>query len=49
MSHYRKAITAIVGAVVAILAAAGYDADDDTVTAVITLLTAVAVYVIPND
>lgn len=49
MSHIRKAIVAVVGAVVAILATAGYDVDDDTVAAVISLLTAVAVYIVPND
>lgn len=48
MPGIQKAITALVGAGVAILAVAEIDVDETTATAVITLLTAVAVYFIPN-
>lgn len=48
MSEYSKAIVAIVGAVVAVLAAAGINVDPAVSTAVVTLLTALAVYWIPN-
>jgi hypothetical protein len=44
----QKAIVAVVGAVVTVLAVAGIEADDGIVAAVSTLLTAVAVYLIPN-
>jgi hypothetical protein len=45
----QKAVVAVVGAVVTVLAVAGIDADDEVVAAVSTLLTAVAVYAIPNS
>lgn len=48
MSSINKAIVAVVGAGVAIAAVAGFDVDDETATAVVTLLTAVAVYLVPN-
>lgn len=49
MRKYRKAATATVGAVVAILAAAGIDVDPEVSAAVVTLLTALAVYLVPNE
>jgi uncharacterized membrane protein len=51
MERYRKALVAVVGAVVAILAAAGVDDPqvEDTAQAVVTFLTALLVYVVPND
>lgn len=46
---YNKAIVAVVGAVVAVLAAAGIDVDPEVSAAVVSLLTAVAVYLVPNQ
>lgn len=48
MGRINKAIAAIVGAAVATLAVFNIDVDEQTATAVVTLLTALAVYVIPN-
>lgn len=48
MNEYNKAITAVIGAIVAILAAAGIDVDPAISTAVVTLITALAVYLVPN-
>jgi len=48
MHGIQKAIIAAVGAAVAILAVAEVHVDETTATAVITLLTAVAVYFTPN-
>ena len=49
MKQYRKAITAVIGAIVAVLAVANIDVDEETVAAVTTLATALLVYVIPNE
>lgn len=46
--EYNKAIAATVAAIVAILATAGIDIDPAISTAVVTLLGALAVYLIPN-
>ena len=50
MSEYRKTIAAAVGAVITILSAAGVgDVVDPLIqTAIVTLLTVVAVYLVPN-
>jgi len=48
MPGIQKAIVAVVGAAVAILAVAEIDVDETTVTAVVTLLTAAVVYFVPN-
>jgi len=48
MPGIQKAITAVVGAAVAILAVAEINVDETTATAVVTLLTAAAVYFVPN-
>lgn len=50
MSEYRKAIAAAVGAVITILSAVGLvDVVDPQVqTAIVTLLTVAAVYLVPN-
>ena len=49
MPGIQKAIVAVVGAAVAILAVAEVHVDETTATAVVTLLTAVAVYFVPNS
>ena len=49
MKKVRKAIVAVVGAVVAVLAAAGVDVDPEVSAAVVSLATALAVYLIPNE
>lgn len=49
MSNYRKAIVATVGAVVAILNAAGVAVAEDVSESVIALATALLVYIVPND
>ena len=46
---YRKAIVAVVGAVVAVLAIAGFDIDPEISTAVIALATAALVARVPNE
>lgn len=48
MSEFNKAIVATVGAVVAILASFGIAVDPTIAAAVVTLLTALAVYWVPN-
>ena len=48
MSKYRKAIVAVVGAVVAILHAAGVEVAEDVSESVIALATAALVYFVPN-
>lgn len=50
MSEYRKSIAAAVGAVITILSATGLvDVVDPQVqTAIVTLLTVAAVYLVPN-
>lgn len=48
MSQYRKFVAAVIGAIVTLLATQGVSVDAEIVTAVTTLLTAVAVLVIPN-
>lgn len=48
MQSYRKAVVAVVGAVVAILAVQGIDVDPTLSTAVVTLITAFLVERIPN-
>ena len=49
MAQYRKAVVAVVGAIVAILATQGIDVDPTVSTAVVTLVTAFLVERIPND
>jgi hypothetical protein len=49
MAAYRKAIVAVVGAVVAVLAAAGTDVDPEVTNGVIGLATAALVYFVRND
>lgn len=50
MSEYRKSIAAAVGAVVTILSATGLVdvVDPEIQTAIVTLLTVAAVYLVPN-
>ena len=48
MTHYRKFIAAVVGAIVTIAATQGFSVDPEIVAAVTTLLTAVAVLIVPN-
>lgn len=49
MSNIRKAIVATVGAVVAILSAAGVEVAEDVPGSVIALATAALVYLVPNE
>ena len=49
MNRYKKAIVAVVGAVVAILAVAGINVEPEVSTAVITLITSLLVYAVPNN
>lgn len=49
MKEYRKAVVAVVGAIVAILAVAGIDVDPEVSAAVVSLATALLVYVTPNE
>jgi hypothetical protein len=49
MSPYRKAIVATVGALVAILHAAGVEVAEDVSEGVIALATAALVYFVPNE
>ena len=49
MNKYKKAVVAVVGAVVTVLAVAGIDVEPAVVTAVTTLLTSLLVYFVPND
>lgn len=48
MSKYNKAIVAVVGAVVAVLHAAGVEVAEDVSESVIALATALLVYIVPN-
>lgn len=48
MSKYRKAIAAVVGAVVAVVAVFGVNIDPQVSATVVSVLTSIAVYVIPN-
>jgi len=45
---HRKLIAAVIGAIVTILATQGFSVDAEIVAAVTTLLTALAVYLVPN-
>lgn len=47
--QYRKAIVAVIGAIVAFLATQGIDVDPSLVTGITTILTALAVYAVPNE
>lgn len=49
MQEYNKLFVAVIGAVVAILATAGIDIAPEISTAVVTLLTALAVFLVPNE
>lgn len=48
LAQYRKAITAVLGAIVTVLATQGIDVDPGLVAAVSTVLTALLVYLVPN-
>lgn len=48
MGKYRKAIAAVVTAAVAVLAVFGVDVEPAVSAAAVSLLTAVAVYLVPN-
>jgi hypothetical protein len=49
MAAYRKAIVAVVGAVVAVLATQGVDVDPEVTQGIIGLATAALVYFVRND
>ena len=46
--NHRKVIAAVIGAIVTLVAIAGFSVDPEIVAAVTTLLTAIAVYFVPN-
>lgn len=48
MDRYRKALVSVVGAGVAILAAYGIPVEPELSTAIVTLVTALLVYIVPN-
>lgn len=47
-SQYNKAIVAVIGAIVTVLAAQGINVDPEITTSVTTLVTALVVYLVPN-
>ncbi len=49
MNPYRKTVVAVVGALVVIANQAGVEVAEDVSEAVITLVTAALVYLVPND
>jgi hypothetical protein len=49
LSQYRKTTTAIIGAVVSILAINGVNLDPELVIAITTLVTAALVFLVPNE
>ena len=49
MQNHRKLIAAVIGAIVTILATQGISVDAEIVVSVTTLLTALAVYIVPNE
>lgn len=49
MSKYRKAIVAVVGAAVSILSAAGVEVTAEISQSVNALVTALLVYLVPNE
>jgi len=49
LTHYRKFIAAVIGAIVTILATQDVSVDPEIAAAVTTLVTAVAVLLIPNE
>ena len=48
MTRYNKAIAAPVAALISILSTQGIDVDPDVETAIVTLVTAAVVWLIPN-
>jgi hypothetical protein len=49
VKRYQKAIVAVVGAVVAVLHAAGVEVAEDVSESIIAIATAALVYLIPNE
>lgn len=49
MAKYRKFVAAVIGAIVTILATQDVSVDPEIVAAVTTLVTAIAVLLIPNE
>ena len=49
MNQYRKTVTAVLGAIVTILALYGVNIDPELTAAFTTLITAVLVYLVPNE
>lgn len=49
LAQYRKATTAIIGALVTILAVNGVDLDPELVASVTTIITAALVWAVPNE
>lgn len=47
--NHRKMIAAVIGAIVTIAAVAGFSVDAEIVAAVTTLVTAIVVYLVPNN
>ena len=48
LEHYRKAVVAIIGVIVTVLAVYGVDVEPEIVASVTTLATALLVFFVPN-
>ena len=49
LTHYRKALVALIGVVVTVLAVYGVEVDPEIVASVTTLATALLVFFVPNE
>lgn len=49
MEKYRKAVVAVVGAAVAVLAVVGVDVSEALSTSVVGVVTGLLVYLVPNE
>ena len=49
LTHYRKALVALIGVIVTVLAVYGVDVDPEIVASVTTLATALLVFFVPNE
>jgi hypothetical protein len=49
LQHYRKAVVALIGVIVTVLAVYGVELDPEIVASVTTLATALLVFFVPNE
>ena len=49
LTHYRKALVALIGVIVTVLAVYGVEVDPEIVASVTTLATALLVFFVPNE